>query len=109
METARNGSRNLCHLNAVCQPGSEQITLMIDEYLRFIFKAAKCTGMNNAVTITLKLTPPLWCRFKKPSTLRITCVNRVGHVGLKHVHRPLASAAIALAAPHQRQLHGQSP
>ena len=45
---------NLRHFQAVSQTGAEQISFVIDENLRLVFKSAESGGVNNAITIALK-------------------------------------------------------
>jgi hypothetical protein len=59
IEGTSDGSGYLRYFDAVRQSGPEQVAFMIYEYLRLVFQAAKCRGMNNAVTITLKFTTSL--------------------------------------------------
>jgi hypothetical protein len=47
--------RNLCDLEAMGQPGPEKIALVIHEDLGLVLKPAKRSGMNDPVTIPLKL------------------------------------------------------
>jgi hypothetical protein len=77
-QSARNRSAYLGHFDAVRKARSEQIALVIDENLRLVFQPAERTGVDDAVSITLKLTSS-WrtglCDLSAARTL-VHCIGR---------------------------------
>jgi hypothetical protein len=69
-----NRTGNLCNLNRVRQACPEQIAFVIDEYLRLVFQSPKCSGMYDAIAITLKLAARLgsWLYVLSASCCRLT-------------------------------------
>jgi hypothetical protein len=54
---------DLGHFHRMRQARAIHVALVIDEYLRLVDQAAKGTGMNYAIPITLELTAILWRGF----------------------------------------------
>lgn len=54
-QIARHGPRNLRDFQAVREPCTKQVALVIDEHLRLVFEAPKRGGVNDAVPVALKL------------------------------------------------------
>src|SRR5690348_7564490 len=78
MEIAGNRPANLRDFKAVRQTRAEQITLVIDENLRFIFKAAKRGRMDDAIAIALKGRPSGRGVFSNAAPARIRLGDRIG-------------------------------
>ncbi len=50
---AGDAACDLGDFQRVCQAGAEQVAFVVDEYLGFVFQAAKCGGVDDAVTVAL--------------------------------------------------------
>ena len=54
-EHPADAARDLCHLDTVRQAGSKQIAFVVDEDLSLVFKPPKSRGVNDTVTVSLKI------------------------------------------------------
>jgi hypothetical protein len=54
IQIARHRTADLGHFQAVRQARAEQVAFVIYENLSFVYKPAKCGGMNDAIAITLE-------------------------------------------------------
>src|SRR5690606_17319417 len=94
-EVARERAGYLRHFDAMRKPCAKQISLVVDEDLRFVFKQAKRIAMNDTVPVALELAATCGRRFgvaAPASLVRVAGVRREGaHVGTW----PCASAALS--------------
>jgi hypothetical protein len=55
-EHPADAARDLRHLDTVRQAGSKQIAFVVDEDLSLVFKPPKGRGVDDTVTVSLKIT-----------------------------------------------------
>jgi hypothetical protein len=54
-QVARQRAADLRHLQAVGQPGAEQIALVVEEHLGLVLEPAEGRGVDDAVAVALEL------------------------------------------------------
>ena len=83
VEIPGNGTGDLCDFYTMSKTGAKLVAFMVHKDLGFVFQTAECAGVNDAVTVTLKLVAALWVRFWKLSAARL---GRVSGVACKCCH-----------------------
>ena len=76
-QVARDGAAHLRHFQAVRQARTEQISLVIEEHLGLVFKAAESRGMDDAVAVALELAARGVRRLGKATSLPLCRVGRI--------------------------------
>ena len=102
-ERARNGARQLRHLQRMRQPGTEQVAFVVQKHLGFVDQTPKRGAMNNAVAVALVLGAGRRGRLRKTPAARLGGITGKGG---QHDHaqqasmtsRTRASGALRMAA-----------
>src|SRR5688572_12156268 len=85
MQVTRHRARDLRHLEAVRQARAKEIALMVDENLGFVFEAAECGRVHDAVAVALEFTAAQGRGLAVEASTRVVRTYRVrrelSHVG----------------------------
>jgi hypothetical protein len=79
---ARHGPTDLRHLQCVCQACTEVISLMVNKYLSFVFKAAEGSCMQDPVAIPLKRSSEVGLALWILSSSGVAALHAVGSQNL---------------------------
>src|SRR6185295_3883119 len=85
IQSARDRTRELRHLQAVGQAGAEKVPLVVDEYLGLVFEAAEGGGVDDAIAIALVFAPAARRGLAVAAPARVLGARRVrGEFALRH-------------------------
>jgi hypothetical protein len=93
---AGNRAAQLCDFQRMRQSGPKQIAFMVEEDLRFVNQTPKSCGVNDAITISLKVIAGWRWHFGMPPTARVLSMTSVD---FKHSNDQ-SQPAPWLLAPH---------